>query len=172
MKAKRKPSDAQRESHERYRERNAEELRRKARERMARRRAMLRVSTEAQAEYGAKALEYSARFRAEHGPELRHKARQRRAKVSIAKIGYDAWFAGYRERHPLQPDTEEAETHHDPEPDVDPEPERIDRVRDRYIDHQAKINDWLDHCDPTTAANYIPKPGEQPYFQRGQRRWY
>ncbi|KAJ6517938.1 hypothetical protein C8R47DRAFT_1205035 [Mycena vitilis] len=151
---------------------NAEELRRKARERMARRRQMMRQSHEAQADYQAKAREHSAHFRAEHGPELRLKARQRRAKASIAKIGYDAWFEKYRERNPIHPDTgaepeaePEAEAHHDPEP------ERIQRVRDRFIDHQEKINHWLDNCDPTTAPDYIPKPGERPYFQRGKRRW-
>ncbi|KAJ6487275.1 hypothetical protein C8R47DRAFT_1072324 [Mycena vitilis] len=57
------------------------------------------------------------------------------------------------------------------EPEPEPEGQRIQRVRDRFIDYQSQVNDWLDNCDPTTAPDYVPKPGEQPYFQRGKRRW-
>ncbi|KAJ6453224.1 hypothetical protein C8R47DRAFT_1083523 [Mycena vitilis] len=180
-----KRREAQCDAEARYRDKNAEELRRKARERMARRRARLCQSEEAVAQRREQARAHSARFRAEHGPELRRKARQRRAKVSIAKIGYDSWFEGYRRRNPLDPDIDAEVDHsdldHPPDPDPDlvvtppepePEPARIERVRDRYIDYQSKINEWLDTCDPTTAPDYVPKPGERPYFQRGKKRWY
>ncbi|KAJ7633767.1 hypothetical protein DFH06DRAFT_1139691 [Mycena polygramma] len=164
---RRAPSEAQRQAEARYREKNGEELRRKARERMAARRAKI-AATE---EYRAQAWDNSARFRAENGPELRRKARQRRAKVSIAKIGYDAWLEGYEQRHPPVPEVE-ADPEPVAEPDAEPEPEHIQRVRDRFLDHQTRVNDWLDNCDPTTAPDYVPKPGEHPYFQRGKRRWY
>ncbi|KAJ6474631.1 hypothetical protein C8R47DRAFT_1076225 [Mycena vitilis] len=95
-------------------------------------------------------------------------------RVSIGKIGYDAWFEGYRNRHPLpefdpdlEPEPEAApEPASEPVPEPEPEPQRIERVRDRYIDYQAQFNDWLDNCDPTTAPDYVPKPGERPFFQR------
>ncbi|KAJ6450458.1 hypothetical protein C8R47DRAFT_1072435 [Mycena vitilis] len=112
-----------------------------------------------------------------------HVSGQSMGRSSAAKPGSGA--PSYRRRNPLDPDIDAEVDHsdldHPPDPDPDlvvtppepePEPARIERVRDRYIDYQSKINEWLDTCDPTTAPDYVPKPGERPYFQRGKKRWY
>ncbi|KAJ7701697.1 hypothetical protein B0H16DRAFT_1483383 [Mycena metata] len=134
----------------RYRERNKSELQRKARERMAKRRTQLKKSSEA--------------WR------------------SIAKRGFKEWHEGYLKRHPIQPrpaeeeelpewpssDSERGESPNDPDdggaPAIPPPPPESAP----YDDH---LNYFLDYQDPTTAADYVPKPGQQPYFQRGKRRW-
>ncbi|KAJ7800661.1 hypothetical protein B0H14DRAFT_2616018 [Mycena olivaceomarginata] len=85
------------EAQARYRARNQEELRRKAREAMARRRALLQQSDTNQAHYAAR--EEAARYRAKNRDILAQKARVRRARNSIDKIGYEKWVAKYRKRH-------------------------------------------------------------------------
>ncbi|KAJ7657844.1 hypothetical protein DFH06DRAFT_1131606 [Mycena polygramma] len=90
-------SAARRESQARYRARNKEELRQKARESMARLRAEL--SPHDLAEYKMTAREDNIRYRAENRALLAHRAVVRRARISIAKIGYDAWAARYQKRH-------------------------------------------------------------------------
>ncbi|KAJ7638023.1 hypothetical protein DFH06DRAFT_1138666 [Mycena polygramma] len=89
-------SAARRESQARYRERNREELRRKARESMARLRAEL--SPHDLAQYKITAREDNTRYRADNRVLLAHRAVVRRARKSIAKIGYDAWAAKYQKR--------------------------------------------------------------------------
>ncbi|KAJ6491326.1 hypothetical protein C8R47DRAFT_1070875 [Mycena vitilis] len=76
--------------------RNREELRRKARESMARLRAEL--SPNELAQYKMTAREDNIRYRAENRALLAHRAVVGRARKSIAKIGYDAWAAKYRKR--------------------------------------------------------------------------
>ncbi|KAJ7612026.1 hypothetical protein DFH06DRAFT_1147380 [Mycena polygramma] len=93
-----KPSSvAKREAQARYRERNRDELRRKAREGMARRRA--RLSPEEALQYRITAREDGARYRAENQAMLAQRAFVRRARESIARVGYEAWSAKYRKRH-------------------------------------------------------------------------
>ncbi|KAJ6505913.1 hypothetical protein C8R47DRAFT_1209852 [Mycena vitilis] len=84
-------SAARRESQARYRERNREELRRKARESMARLRAEL--SPNELAQYKMTAREDNIRYRAENRALLAH-----RAGGGARQIGYDAWAAKYRKR--------------------------------------------------------------------------
>ncbi|KAJ7659046.1 hypothetical protein DFH06DRAFT_1194940 [Mycena polygramma] len=96
-----KSSISKREAQARYRERNKEELRRKAREAMARRRAQR--SPEESIAHRAAAREDSARYRTEHRAALAERALVYRARKSIAKIGYAAWVAKYQERHRNQP---------------------------------------------------------------------
>ncbi|KAJ7773778.1 hypothetical protein B0H14DRAFT_2632100 [Mycena olivaceomarginata] len=88
---------SKREAQARYRARNQEELQRKAREAMARRRALLQQSDTNQARYAAR--EEAARYRAKNRDILAQKARVRRARNSIDKIGYEKWVAKYRKRH-------------------------------------------------------------------------
>ncbi|KAJ7613282.1 hypothetical protein DFH06DRAFT_1146938 [Mycena polygramma] len=88
---------AKREAQARYRARNKEELRRKCREDMARRRATR--TPEETAEYRAIARAEGARYRAENQAMLAHRARLRRARISIAKLGYEEWSARYTKRH-------------------------------------------------------------------------
>lgn len=57
-------------SHSRSTSRNKAELQRKARQRMATRRAELKMNDEAWAAYRAKAREDGARFRGRHAPDL------------------------------------------------------------------------------------------------------
>ncbi|KAJ7925479.1 hypothetical protein B0H13DRAFT_1863128 [Mycena leptocephala] len=192
-------SEAQLAALARYRQKHKGELQQKARERMARRRAQIRQSEERLAEYQAKAHQDSARFRASNGEYLRRKAVRRRSKASIAKIGYDNWHAGYKKRHPSSPSEGDAPSEHNtPDPSecitadappkdpaavtADPPPkdpaaddDEETLRRRRHVaceDYETKVNFWLDHCDPTTAPDYVPTPGQQPFWQRGRQRWY
>ncbi|KAJ7629275.1 hypothetical protein DFH06DRAFT_1141267 [Mycena polygramma] len=93
-----KPSSvAKREAQARYRERNRDELCRKAREGMARRRA--RLTPDEALQYRITAREDGARYRAENQAMLAQRAFVRRARESIARVGYEAWSAKYRKRH-------------------------------------------------------------------------
>ncbi|KAJ7020588.1 hypothetical protein C8F04DRAFT_1196497 [Mycena alexandri] len=175
-----KTSAAQRAASSRYRERNKAELQRKARERMARRRARLKESDETWSAYTAKARENAARYRAQHAEELAESQRVYRGRRSIAKHGLAAWHRHYLKRHPPPPQPAEEEelpewpesSDSEPEPSLDaggsptippPPPESAP-----YEDH---LNYFLDHLDPTTASDYVPKPGQQPFFQRGKTHW-
>ncbi|KAJ7657847.1 hypothetical protein DFH06DRAFT_1327904 [Mycena polygramma] len=90
-------SEAKREAQARYRARHKEELRRKARESMARLRANL--SPHQLAQYQKTAREDGARYRAENRAMLAQKEVVRRARKSIPRIGYDEWCAKYEKRH-------------------------------------------------------------------------
>ncbi|KAJ7017232.1 hypothetical protein C8F04DRAFT_1200820 [Mycena alexandri] len=98
-----KSSEAQRAATARYRERNKVELKRKARERMAKRRAELKKSEEAWAAYSAKAREAAARYRAVNAKSLAVDQAARRSKRSIEKRGFTAWHQDYLKRNPRQP---------------------------------------------------------------------
>ncbi|KAJ7699816.1 hypothetical protein B0H16DRAFT_1484090 [Mycena metata] len=141
--------------------RNKLELQRKARERMAKRRAELKKSDEAWAAYTAKAREDAART-------------ARWAKLSIAKLGFTAWHEGYLRRHPRQPHVLEEDLPEWPESsdsETDASTANIPPPPPASAGYEAEVNYFLDYLDPTTAPDYMPKPGEQPYFQRGKRRW-
>ncbi|KAJ7018736.1 hypothetical protein C8F04DRAFT_1277259 [Mycena alexandri] len=171
-----KTSDAQRAATSRYRERNKSELQRKARERMAKRRAELKKSEETWAAYTAKAREDAARYRSANAEALALGQAARRAKRSIEKRGFAAWHDSYLKRHPARPpvpeedlpewpeSTSESETETDAPATIPPPPPESAN----YEDH---LNYFLDYLDPTTAPDYVPKPGQQPFFQRGKQRW-
>ncbi|KAJ6463278.1 hypothetical protein C8R47DRAFT_1080003 [Mycena vitilis] len=89
--------EAKREAQARYRARHKEELRRKARESMARLRANL--SPHDCARYRKTAREDGARYRADNRALLAQKEVLRRARKSIPRIGYDEWCAKYEKRH-------------------------------------------------------------------------
>ncbi|KAJ6467056.1 hypothetical protein C8R47DRAFT_1078773 [Mycena vitilis] len=100
--------EAKREAQARYRarqldsdasslDRHKEELRRKARESMARLRANL--SPHDCARYRKTAREDGARYRADNRALLAQKEVLRRARKSIPRIGYDEWCAKYEKRH-------------------------------------------------------------------------
>ncbi|KAJ7911688.1 hypothetical protein B0H13DRAFT_1875526 [Mycena leptocephala] len=160
-------SDAQLQALARYHEKNRDELLRKARERM-----------ELQEEYQSKARKDSARFREAHGAILRLKAVVRRDKASIAKIGYDKWYDGYRKRHPSPlptPLPDDVPSPDDPQPEPTEPPctaPDVPEDRETLEDYETRINHWLDHLDPTTAPDYVPSPGQKLFFQRGKQRWY
>ncbi|KAJ7702511.1 hypothetical protein B0H16DRAFT_1483205 [Mycena metata] len=181
---KQKVSDAQRAASSRYRERNKAELQRKARQRMATRRAELKMNDEAWAVYRATAREDGARFRARHAPDLALNQVTYRSSKSIAKIGHEAWWKGYLKRHPRPPPVQEEDLPDwpsDSDSEHDPLPEPSDSEGDAQDDDTPKLpprppesapyeeclNHFLDYEDPTTAPNYVPKPGQQPFFQLG-----
>ncbi|KAJ6517166.1 hypothetical protein C8R47DRAFT_1205408 [Mycena vitilis] len=89
--------EAKREAQARYRARHKEELRRKARESMARLRANL--SPHDCAQYRKTAREDGGRYRADNRALLAQKDVLRRARKSIPRIGYDEWCAKYEKRH-------------------------------------------------------------------------
>ncbi|KAJ7019134.1 hypothetical protein C8F04DRAFT_1198070 [Mycena alexandri] len=182
---KQKSSAAQRAASSRYRERNKLELQRKARERMAKRRAKLKKSEEAWCAYTAKAREHAARYRASHAAELALGQVAYRARHSIARVGFNAWHDAYLKRHPRGPPPEDEELGDWPESSDSehsarpisalpppfptsalgpptPPPESAP-----YDDH---LNYFLDYLDPTMALDYVPKPGQRPFFQRGKQR--
>ncbi|KAJ7763863.1 hypothetical protein B0H16DRAFT_1718501 [Mycena metata] len=168
-----KVSDAQRAASSRYRERNKAELQRKARERMAKRRARLKQSGDAWAAYTEKAREESARYRQKHAEDLALNQCARRAKATIAKRGFAAWHEGYLKRHPPAPQVQgedlpewpsDSEQGNDAEPVIPPPPPDS-------ASYEERLNFFLDYQDPTTAPDYVPKPGQEPFFQRGKRRW-
>ncbi|KAJ7026232.1 hypothetical protein C8F04DRAFT_1268408 [Mycena alexandri] len=172
-----KPSDAQRAAGSRYRERNKDDLRRKARERMARRRAELKTSEDAWAEYTARARKDAARYRAQHAAELAEKP----AGLSQPR-GFDAWHASYLKRHPTlsQPAQDEdlpewpssdSERAASPEA-TDPAIPAIPPPPLESAPYEDHLNYFLDYLDPTVAPDYVPKRGEEPYFQRGKQRWH
>ncbi|KAJ7750613.1 hypothetical protein B0H16DRAFT_1724542 [Mycena metata] len=182
-----KVSDAQRAASSRYRERNKAELQRKARQRMATRRAELKMNDEAWAAYRAKAREDGARFRGRHAPDLALNQVTYRSSKSIAKIGHEAWWKGYLRRHPRPPPVQEEdlpEWPSDSDSERDSLPAPSDSEGDAQDDtpklpprppesapYEEGLNYFLDYEDPSTAPDYVPKPGQQPYFQRGKRRW-
>ncbi|KAJ7161808.1 hypothetical protein C8R43DRAFT_1123527 [Mycena crocata] len=189
---KAKCSDAQLDALSRYREKHAEALKAKARERMARRRELVRHDPELLAQYQARARMHSAHHRAEK-PYMRQWAqRQYRARQHIKKHGYDAWYASYIKRQPAETPPESRATSQQPEstsqqrptsrtPSEQPDSRSASPPRETEIDttglsesekYQAQINAWLDNDDPTTAPDYVPKPGQERFFQRGKWRWY
>ncbi|KAJ7262688.1 hypothetical protein B0H12DRAFT_1069146 [Mycena haematopus] len=193
---KSKSTQAQREASARYRQRNQTELKQKARDRMARRRAQLAQMPDQHAEYKERAREACARYRERHRGHLASRQVDRRAmyvlyaffavrdpncdRAFIQKHGYDAWL----KRRPSHEDDETLEPEPEPEPEQagEPEPEQAGEptpdlsnpdvaIEADPRDPDAELNYWLDHLDPTTAPDYVPKPGERPYFRRGKRRW-
>ncbi|KAJ7019274.1 hypothetical protein C8F04DRAFT_1276466 [Mycena alexandri] len=158
--------EAQRAYTSRYRERNKAELQRKARERMAKRRARLKTSEEEET--------------------LAQNEQARRAKAHIQKHGLTAWFDSYEKRHPRPPppapeqelpEWPGSESDSDAEEDAptdivaSPSGVAIPPPPPDSASYEEQMNYFLDYRDPTTAPDYVPKPGQQPYFQRGKRRW-
>ncbi|KAJ7021716.1 hypothetical protein C8F04DRAFT_1195187 [Mycena alexandri] len=183
---KQKSSAAQRAASSRYRERNKLELQRKARERMAKRRAKLKKSEEAWCAYTAKAREHAVRYRASHAAELALDQVAYRARHSIARVGFNAWHDAYLKRHPRGPPPEDEELgdwpeSSDSEHSASPDKRAASPISDEcarpptpppesapYDDH---LNYFLDYLDPTMAPDYVPKPGQRPFFQRGNQRY-
>ncbi|KAJ7851882.1 hypothetical protein B0H13DRAFT_2359791 [Mycena leptocephala] len=121
-----------------------------------------------------KAHEHSARFCESHGTILHPKAVVRWDKAFIAKIGYDKWYKGYRKRHP-SPLPNDIPLPDDPQPEPTEPPcttPDVPEDRETLEDYETRIHYWLDHLDPTTAPDYVPTPGQKPFFQRGKQRWY
>ncbi|KAJ7765191.1 hypothetical protein B0H16DRAFT_1454371 [Mycena metata] len=174
-----KVSDPQRAASSRYRERNKVELQRKARERMAKRRAELKKSEETWAAYTAKAREDSARYRSLNAETLALNQAAYRAKRSIAKHGFNAWHENYLKRHlrPPQPADEEelpewpSDSDSDDALPIDTSAPAIPPPPPDSAPYDDHCNYFLDYLDPTTAPDYVPKPGQQPFFQRGKKRW-
>ncbi|KAJ7018307.1 hypothetical protein C8F04DRAFT_1277834 [Mycena alexandri] len=176
-----KASDAQRAASSRYRERNKAALQKKARERMARRRAELKKSDEAWEAYTVKARADAARYRAQNAKQLADNQRIYRGRLSIAKRGFSAWHDNYLKRHPPPP--QPAQDEELPEwPSSDSERAATPSLDDDGASvipppppdsapYEDQLNYFLDYLDPTTAPGYVPKPGQKPFFQRGKQRW-
>ncbi|KAJ7721196.1 hypothetical protein DFH07DRAFT_972378 [Mycena maculata] len=140
-----------------YRDRNADNLRAKARERMARRRQRAKDTGEL-GECQARACAASRHFRERNGAQLAEVQRACRAYKFIEKHGLAAYEARNATPPPEAPSPEETETS-----------SSAVSVTGEY---DAEMLDFLDNHDPTTHPDYIPKPGEQRFFQRGKWRWY
>ncbi|KAJ7041707.1 hypothetical protein C8F04DRAFT_1176800 [Mycena alexandri] len=174
MGKRKKVSEAQRAAMSRYRERNKAELQCKARERMAKRRAELKKSEEAWVTYTAKAREDAARYRSANAEALALDQAARRAKRSIEKFGFPAWHDGYLKRHPKPPPVLEEDLPEWPESSSESEtdaPAAIPPPPPESASYDEHLNYFLDYLDPTAAPDYVPKPGQQPFFQRGKQRW-
>ncbi|KAJ7635988.1 hypothetical protein DFH06DRAFT_1139072 [Mycena polygramma] len=154
-----------------YRERNKEQLQARARERMARRRELLMGGDrDSQEQFKAQARAASQRHRERHADLLANNQRVRRAENFIKKFGMDAWSAAYDERYIKE---------HGQESWIARFTERVaEPITDAEIsatsphDPDYELHDFLDNRDPTTRPDYVPKPGERRYFQRGKYRWY
>jgi len=89
----------------------------------------------------------------------------------------DAYYKSYLKHHPQPPQPaqdeelpewpESSDSEHDPSPD-DP---AIPPPPPESAPYEDQLNYFLDYLDPTTAPGYVPKPGQQPFFQRGKQRW-
>ncbi|KAJ7840707.1 hypothetical protein B0H14DRAFT_2587295 [Mycena olivaceomarginata] len=90
---------SKREAQARYRARNQEDLRRKAREGMARLRAQLQQSETNTSQARKTAREEAARYRSKNRALLAQKALVRRARNAIDRMGYEQWAAKYKKRH-------------------------------------------------------------------------
>ncbi|KAJ7202953.1 hypothetical protein B0H12DRAFT_1243931 [Mycena haematopus] len=166
-----KISEAQKAASARYRQKNKEMLREKGPQRMARCRAQVTENAEELERYRERARAADARYRERHRGRLASKQVDRRAMAYVKKHGFALWLE--REGR------EETAAHLELAPESDPNPNPVPAATfDQQFDnlpgstHDEKWNYWLDHCDPTTAPDYIPKPGEEPYLQRGKRRWF
>ncbi|KAJ7858429.1 hypothetical protein B0H13DRAFT_1901812 [Mycena leptocephala] len=146
-----------------YRARNPEVLKAKARERMAsRRRQRLIDDPTARADYQARSRASSQRYRNLNRATLACNSRSRRADKYIDTHGFEAWAAAFVKRNPPTedpPTVESLSPQHSEPASADDDPD-------------AELHDFLDNRDPTTHPDYVPKAGEQRYFQRGQWRWY
>ncbi|KAJ6593000.1 hypothetical protein B0H19DRAFT_1055661 [Mycena capillaripes] len=113
-------SQAQLEALGRYQAKHRDELRRKARERMARRRRVISQSEELSAQHRLQARENSTRYRDENHAMLAHKQWLRRARQAIAKEGYITWHARYKRCHSHTPPVENPDREPTPEPPMPP----------------------------------------------------
>ncbi|KAJ7074438.1 hypothetical protein C8F01DRAFT_1242678 [Mycena amicta] len=90
----RKPSSiAQRRAASKYREKNVDELREKARQRMARLRARVAADKTLAGEAQERAREASAKYRRGHAEEVSTRAKQKRERLWCRKHGADAYVA-------------------------------------------------------------------------------
>ncbi|KAJ7052985.1 hypothetical protein C8F01DRAFT_1090068 [Mycena amicta] len=90
---------ARRAASARYREKNKEEVRAKARERMARRRAETASDRESAEESRRQARERSRLYRERHAAEIAERKREARARAFIQRHGTDAWVSREAQRH-------------------------------------------------------------------------
>ncbi|KAJ7019769.1 hypothetical protein C8F04DRAFT_1275912 [Mycena alexandri] len=180
---------SQRASTSRYRERNKAELRRKAQERMARHRALLKESEADFALYKDRARQYNARYRESHRSALAEREQDRRLDASIKNQHYENKnYAAWMRRHlkqaraarrspapaeelPEWPESDDPPENDEPEDDEDDGAE-IPPPPPESASYDEHMNYFLDYLDPTIAADYVPKPGQKPFFQRGKTRWY
>ncbi|KAJ7489795.1 hypothetical protein B0H11DRAFT_2229822 [Mycena galericulata] len=154
-----KCTPAQREAMRRYRERNEDDLRAKARERMARYRAR-----EENDGYKEQARAAHRRYRERNASLIANNQQVRRAQKYINAHGIEAWAVAYDKRKAKAAGS--LDNCSPPSPPLDAEPDSTS------FWHNPELNNFLDNHDPTTAPDYVPKPGEERYFQRGKWRWY
>ncbi|KAJ7026596.1 hypothetical protein C8F04DRAFT_1267964 [Mycena alexandri] len=131
---------------------NQLDLARKAWERMAKRRAVIRESASAKAEYQAKAREHSARFCRAHGHRLAQAQQQHRATVAIAKVGYDRWYDGLERRLYLR--EEEQRAQEQPTSDLDEGPPIMPPIIDPAIDPALNFDSLV--IDPALSSAIDP----------------
>ncbi|KAJ7050214.1 hypothetical protein C8F01DRAFT_1092595 [Mycena amicta] len=90
---------ARRAASARYREKHKEEVRAKARERMARRRAETTDDQESKEQARRQAQERSRLYRERHACEIAERKREARARAFIERYGADTWVAREAQRH-------------------------------------------------------------------------
>ncbi|KAK6992472.1 hypothetical protein R3P38DRAFT_3226093 [Favolaschia claudopus] len=170
----------------RYRERNKEVLREKARERMARRRAKLADGSEGNSHYQQRARAASARYRLKNRGRLASRQADRRALEYIKENGVHSWLDRKQSpptrRKSLGDDTGDAATSSASSSSTSSSSEDEGRgacssthqrkKRVVRMSYEEEVDHFLDHCDPTTAPDYVPLPGQTRFFQRGKWRWY
>ncbi|KAJ7667885.1 hypothetical protein DFH06DRAFT_1126576 [Mycena polygramma] len=170
-KARARCSPAQLAAMRAYRAKNQETLRAKARERMARRRQAALEGDSAQ-EYRARARAASQRHRERNADVLANNQRVRRAEKFIDTHGMAAWTAAYDKRYIKQHGLEAWTALLNKSAQQEPGSCTDELPSTSPDDPDHELHDFLDNHDPTTRPDYVPKPGERRYFQRGQYRWY
>ncbi|KAK7057366.1 hypothetical protein R3P38DRAFT_3168889 [Favolaschia claudopus] len=192
----RRSTIAQLQAANRYREKNKDILRAKARERMARRRARLADNSEEKSQYRERARSASARHRVKNAGRLASRQADRRALAYIKENGVESWL---QSKHPPPPrrklvgsgsgdndssseSTSSSSSSEDegegtsapaqPMKKRQPVKKRGVRKKGAQMSYEEEMNYFLDHHDPTTAADYVPQPGQTQFFQRGKWRWY
>ncbi|KAJ7178657.1 hypothetical protein C8R43DRAFT_1118027 [Mycena crocata] len=153
--------------------RKADELKTKGRARMARLRHRVAESDSAEREaYRTRAREYSQRFRVRNQALLANAQRVKRAYNFIDKHGFDAWATAYDQRTGATMEGRKEGDHTINAEEASTSTTPAFSGVSTYGHEDAEINDFLDNHDPTTHPDYIPKPGETRFFQRGKWRWY
>ncbi|KAK7013940.1 hypothetical protein R3P38DRAFT_3206518 [Favolaschia claudopus] len=155
------------------------------------RRATLAAGSEEKSQYQQRARTASARYRLKNGGHLASRQTDRRALKYIKEHGVQAWLDRTQPppaRRKIAEDdpgagneTGDSATTSSSEDEGrgagSSTPQRlkekvVQEERVVQMSYEEGMNHFLDHCDLTTASDYVPLPGQTRFFQRGKWRWY